>query len=79
MTLTKGSSVLSTYVLRDTHSGQPKEKSFCKTCGCTIWTEPGAAKGKFYFVRASLFDGVLVNKLTLSHTLRPKQAHADDT
>ena len=57
MRITNGEDAISTYVLHDTHSGKPKEKSFCKVCGCTLWTEPAAAKGKFFCVRAPLFGG----------------------
>ncbi|KFA65799.1 hypothetical protein S40285_10399 [Stachybotrys chlorohalonatus IBT 40285] len=45
------------YTLSDTASGAPKIKSFCGTCGCTLWTVPQSAKGKFLIIRTSLIDG----------------------
>ncbi|KAF5624507.1 beta-glucosidase [Fusarium sp. NRRL 52700] len=47
------------YSLSDTSSGSSKEKAFCRTCGCTLWTIPTAAKGKFYMIRLPLLDGGL--------------------
>ncbi|KAF5671317.1 hypothetical protein FDENT_10957 [Fusarium denticulatum] len=47
------------YSLSDTWSGSSKEKAFCRTCGCTLWTIPAAAKGKFYMVRLPLLNGRL--------------------
>lgn len=46
----------SVYTLRDTASGNPKEKAFCRTCGCPLWTVPQAAKGKFLIVRTALLE-----------------------
>lgn len=40
----------------DTSSGNRKGKSFCKNCGCTLWTIPGAAKGVYHLVRTSILD-----------------------
>ncbi|KAH6962100.1 Mss4-like protein [Ilyonectria sp. MPI-CAGE-AT-0026] len=40
----------------DTSSGNRKGKSFCRTCGCTLWTIPGAAKGVYHLVRTSILD-----------------------
>ncbi|KFA56279.1 hypothetical protein S40293_00028 [Stachybotrys chartarum IBT 40293] len=45
------------YILSETASGAPKTKSFCGTCGCTLWTVPQSATGKFLIVRTSLIDG----------------------
>jgi hypothetical protein len=45
------------YELKDTSSGQAKEKSFCRICGCTLWTIPASAKGEFQLVRTALLDG----------------------
>ncbi|KAH6892572.1 Mss4-like protein [Thelonectria olida] len=47
------------YELKDTSSGQVKEKSFCRRCGCTLWTIPASAKGKFHLVRTALLNGGL--------------------
>ncbi|KAF4984052.1 hypothetical protein FZEAL_665 [Fusarium zealandicum] len=47
------------YVLTDTSSGDRKEKAFCRTCGCTLWTVPAAAKGTFLLIRLPLLDGGL--------------------
>ncbi|EYB21995.1 hypothetical protein FG05_30640 [Fusarium graminearum] len=55
---------ISKYTLRDTSSGDCKEKAFCRTCGCTLWTIPAAAQGKFYLIRLPLLKGGL--------SLRPK-------
>ncbi|KAF7552838.1 hypothetical protein G7Z17_g4014 [Cylindrodendrum hubeiense] len=44
----------------DTASGNRKEKSFCGTCGCTLWTIPGAAKGVYHLIRTSILDGGLI-------------------
>jgi hypothetical protein len=45
------------FSLSDTSSGSPKEKAFCRTCGCMLWTVPAAAKGKFYMIRLPLLVG----------------------
>ncbi|KAL6869849.1 hypothetical protein ACO1O0_001180 [Amphichorda felina] len=44
------------YTLTDTGSEQPKEKAFCRTCGCPLWTVPSAAAGKFLIVRTVLLE-----------------------
>ncbi|GKU12133.1 hypothetical protein FLAG1_09531 [Fusarium langsethiae] len=61
---TTGNESISRYKLYDTSSGEFKEKAFCRTCGCTLWTVPAAAQGKFYLIRLPLLNGGL--------TLRPR-------
>lgn len=46
---------LGRYTFTNTASGKPKEKLFCKNCGCTILTLLEAYPGKT-FVRTTLFD-----------------------
>ncbi|CEI62170.1 unnamed protein product [Fusarium venenatum] len=71
---------ISRYRLHDTSSGDCKEKAFCRTCGCTLWTVPAAAQGKFYLIRLPLLEGGYVfssqivrseTDLTFSLSLRP--------
>ncbi|KAH7121525.1 Mss4-like protein [Dactylonectria macrodidyma] len=57
--ITDESTAIRQYNLTDTASGNVKEKSFCGTCGCTLWTIPGAAKGVYHLVRTSILDGGL--------------------
>ncbi|KAH7469506.1 hypothetical protein FOMA001_g14567 [Fusarium oxysporum f. sp. matthiolae] len=54
---TTAEDAITKYSLSDTSSGSSKEKTFCRTCGCTLWTIPAAAKGKFYMIRLPLLDG----------------------
>ncbi|KAF5589300.1 glutathione-dependent formaldehyde-activating enzyme centromere V [Fusarium pseudoanthophilum] len=56
---TTAEDAITKYSLSDTSSGSSKEKGFCRTCGCTLWTIPAAAKGKFYMIRLPLLDGGL--------------------
>ncbi|KAK2474020.1 hypothetical protein H9L39_13980 [Fusarium oxysporum f. sp. albedinis] len=56
---TTAEDAITKYSLSDTSSGSSKEKTFCRTCGCTLWTIPAAAKGKFYMIRLPLLDGGL--------------------
>ncbi|RYC91948.1 hypothetical protein BFJ63_vAg5391 [Fusarium oxysporum f. sp. narcissi] len=56
---TTAEDAITKYSLSDTSSGSSKEKAFCRTCGCTLWTIPAAAKGKFYMIRLPLLDGGL--------------------
>ncbi|KAF5701813.1 hypothetical protein FGLOB1_9925 [Fusarium globosum] len=53
---TTADDAIAKYSLSDTSSGSSKEKAFCRTCGCTLWTIPAAAKGKFYMIRLPLLD-----------------------
>jgi hypothetical protein len=57
VTVSSGQDLISVYTFADTSSGAPKEKMFCKTCGATVWTIPGAAKGDFFFLRTTLLSG----------------------
>ncbi|KAI1045980.1 hypothetical protein LB505_013869 [Fusarium chuoi] len=53
---TTAEDAITKYSLSDTSSGSSKEKAFCRTCGCTLWTIPAAAKGKFYMIRLPLLE-----------------------
>ncbi|KAI1021117.1 hypothetical protein LB503_010003 [Fusarium chuoi] len=53
---TTAEDAITKYSLSDTSSGSCKDKAFCRTCGCTLWTIPAAAKGKFYMIRLPLLD-----------------------
>ncbi|KAM5344630.1 hypothetical protein ACJ41O_013165 [Fusarium nematophilum] len=57
--VTAPSSAIGTFTLTDTSSGSSKVKAFCRTCGCTLWTIPAAAKGTFHLIRLPLLDGGL--------------------
>ncbi|KAF4964594.1 hypothetical protein FSARC_7500 [Fusarium sarcochroum] len=56
---TTNSDSITKYTLSDTASGSCKEKAFCNTCGCTLWTIPAAAQGKFHLIRLPLLEGGL--------------------
>ncbi|OJJ48671.1 hypothetical protein ASPZODRAFT_61472 [Penicilliopsis zonata CBS 506.65] len=46
-------------ITQGTDSGYPKEKHFCGTCGCTLWTVPRKHGGEVIVVRTSLIkDGL---------------------
>ncbi|KAI1441372.1 hypothetical protein F5Y02DRAFT_399966 [Annulohypoxylon stygium] len=51
--------LISRYTIIDTSSGLPKEKAFCRTCGCPLWTVPASAKGEFLLVRTSILENGL--------------------
>ena len=52
-----GRDLINTFVFTDTESGQPKDKTFCKTCGVTLWTITAASREKGeILVRMSLLD-----------------------
>ncbi|RSL63234.1 hypothetical protein CEP54_005323 [Fusarium duplospermum] len=57
--VTAADDAIGEFILSDTASGNKKEKHFCKTCGCTLWTIPAAAKGTFHLIRLPLLDGGL--------------------
>ncbi|KAH7323192.1 Mss4-like protein [Stachybotrys elegans] len=57
--ITAPDDIISQYTLTDTGSGNPKQKHFCRVCGCTLWTIPAAAEGTAYIIRTSLIDGGL--------------------
>lgn len=65
-----GEENLNTFTFTDTGSGNPKEKMFCKTCGVTMWTIPGAAKGSARMVRtAVLKDGLALKPKNEIYTI----------
>ncbi|KAI8652871.1 CENP-V/GFA domain-containing protein [Fusarium keratoplasticum] len=57
--ITAADNAIGEFILSDTASGNKKEKHFCRTCGCTLWTIPAAAKGAFHLIRLPLLDGGL--------------------
>ncbi|KAF5009242.1 hypothetical protein FDECE_4535 [Fusarium decemcellulare] len=57
--VTAADDAISQFTVTDTSSGNGKEKAFCRTCGCTLWTIPAAAKGTFHLIRLPLLDGGL--------------------
>jgi hypothetical protein len=57
VTVSADTDAITKYILKDTSSGSPKEKHFCRQCGCTLWTVPASAKGTTYIIRTSLLEG----------------------
>jgi hypothetical protein len=47
---------ISVHVFTDTSTGNPKEKAFCRSCGCPLWTIPTAYKGEFHLIRTPLLE-----------------------
>ncbi|KAI6083032.1 hypothetical protein F4821DRAFT_245732 [Hypoxylon rubiginosum] len=50
---------ISKYIVNGTSSGSPKEKAFCRTCGCPLWTVPQSAKGELLLIRTSILENGL--------------------
>lgn len=71
VTITAGQDLLQNYTLFDTSSGSPKDKVFCRTCGCTLWTIPSHNGGGFKIVRTSLINGGYASSLILRYFLLP--------
>ena len=49
-------SLVTTYTITETGSGFPKEKYFCKRCGCTLYTVPLADEGRTIVIRPVLIE-----------------------
>jgi len=52
----EGDEFMSTWILKDTQSGNEKHKVFCKQCGCTLWTIPMKFEGKYKIIRTALIE-----------------------
>ncbi|KAK4663408.1 hypothetical protein QC763_000040 [Podospora pseudopauciseta] len=53
-----GKELITTFTFKNTDSGKPKDKMFCKSCGVTLWTAPEHWKQlKQLLVRTPVLDG----------------------
>jgi hypothetical protein len=44
------------YEIGGTSSGLPKEKAFCRRCGCCMFTKPGHYNGEIIVVKTGILD-----------------------
>lgn len=57
VSIANGEELMQTFTLKDTTSGSPKDKVFCRQCGCTLWTIPSHHGGVSLIIRTSLLEG----------------------